>query len=188
MRTRIISAVLIGLMLGIIAPAKAEFANPQLDTALSYFAERPVKVVCRTPEEDLDLNWAWAYVIASDTAKRAYVLYKLCNAALAIPSDDPAYSDWMKGMAVQVIVHEAFHLKHTKGRHREDITECRAFLHMDEGLDVFGASLSVKNRLMPIMIGDHFRYVSRNPRYNYKACPWPKRYNKYWDVREGDWE
>ena len=158
--------------------ARGEWGGTPLDALASHFAARSVQVLCRNEEEDDALVWAWGYVeqpIAEATNTKVHE--KACLGALAVDLDVPEVPDWQKALGVEVIVHEAFHLKHVRNADSEKITECRAFRNYDRGFRLLGAEPDVLDRLMPVVIARHYRFVHGVPEYDLKTCLEPERYS-----------
>jgi len=160
--------------------AGAEWYGAPLDALASHFASRPIKVLCRNEVEDPWMVFAWGYVnLPLDTQTDTKVHEKACLGALAVDLDVPEIPDWQKVLGVEVIVHEAFHLKRTRNAGSEKITECRAFRNYDRGLRLLGAEPTVVDRLMPLAIGRHYWFVHELPDYDLADCPMPKRYRAW---------
>lgn len=154
----------------------------ELSQLASVFANRYVKVQCETTEENpqLGINGAWGYVFVPTSQQGVtYVWDEACKGALAIASDDPVVTDYMKVNGIETIVHEAYHLRRVKGNQDEALTECRAMRHYDIAFRLMGASEKVLDRLMPLALLDHWRFRARIPRYNRKGCDMPLRYDKW---------
>ncbi len=178
MTRRLMLAVLAA---AIFAPvANAEWRADPLDRVASYFAARPVEVLCRNEEEDSVFIYAWGYVenpvsLATNTKLHE----KACLGALAIDLDVPEVADWQKALGVETLLHEAFHLRRVRNNQSEKITECRAFRNYDRGLRRLGAEPGVIDRLMPLAIAHHFWFMHESPTYDYRRCDVPDRYSRW---------
>src|SRR5574342_147455 len=105
----------------------AEYSIAKLDKVVTYFAERPVKVKCRTEQEDSAMVFAWGYVLSPPEDQNYTVINSdACLGALAIDNDLEGISDFYKIIGETVIIHEAFNLKKIEFNSDEAITECRA--------------------------------------------------------------
>lgn len=157
--------------------AQAEWGAAPLDVLASQFAMRPVTVLCRNEIEDDTMLWAWGYVLEPVAVQTDAKIHEVaCLGALAIDLDVPEVPDWQKALGVIVLLHESFHLKHVRNAGSEKITECRAFRNYDRGFRRLGAEPGVVDRLMPLAIARHYRFVHAVPAYDLKSCVEPERY------------
>lgn len=157
-----------------LAPAAQAFGDPRLDALASKFAMRPVTIECLTEEEDSTLSYAWGYTYLY--WDKAVVDAALCNAALAIADGAPEREpDWRMAVAVLVLVHESYHMRHWDLRHSEAAVECRAIRHTRVAMRLLGADERLADRLMPWALATHWRIGAVAPEYNSKTCkvPWP---------------
>ena len=143
-----------------------------LVTVASVIAQRPVQVVCGNKERDATFNWAWGYVwVPTSKATQMHLDSRLCGALYDLVAElqpckggdichIPRYSDWWKAEAAAVITHEAFHMRRIRA---------------------FGASDFVMQRLMPLMVLDHYKLAAAYPEYNRGnvRCRTPKRYDEW---------
>jgi len=175
--------------------ATAQFSSPLLNNVSTSFASRSVTIDCRSAEEDGTFNYAWGYVkIPLEKQKKAYIFDEACTGALDIKNNDPKSTDFMKSIGAAVIVHESYHLRITKGNLSEARTECRAMRHYDIALAKLGATQEVMDKLMPIMLINHWRLraitehlnrqpvniiFGRVPSYHQPNCQMPLRYDRY---------
>lgn len=175
-------ATLIALLCAFALPVEssAEFGANTLNRVATFFAQRPVIVKCRTEVEDNTLSWAWGYV-EIPTRKQNYTVMvsEACLGALAIDNDVDEISDYYKVVGASVLVHESFHLRDIKNNENEAITECRAMRNYDITLIALGAEPETVERLMPLIVLDHYIFVRENPAYNLEGCKYPERYVQY---------
>lgn len=192
-----LAVVGVSLALGLATGSTASnVAEPwRLKKVASVFANRQVYVWCRTKEDDGTLSTAWGYVYVP-TAKQPYTTIDrdACNGALDIRDDNPRTSDFLKGIGAAVLVHESYHLRDIPGNQDEARTECRAMRHYDVVLRLLGASDAMMDRLMPIMLIQHWYLRAwsehrhwRNidnpwdsqPTYHRPGCKMPLRYDRW---------
>ena len=183
----VLSALLLAPSVG------AEFQNASLSQVASAFASRPVVVVCRSEAEDDVLNWAWGYVhVPTAEQKQTVIVDEACRGAIAIATDSPDATDYMKAIGAAVITHESYHLRRIGGNQDEARTECRAMRHFDIALVKLGATQAVMDRLMPIMLVNSWRlraitegwadgssWFGSTPTYHRPGCDMPRRYDRY---------
>lgn len=175
-----------------VATASVKKSGP-LVTVASVIAQRPVQVVCGNKERDATFNWAWGYVwVPTSKATQMHLDSRLCGALYDLVAElqpckggdichIPRYSDWWKAEAAAVITHEAFHMRRIPFNENEAMTECRAMQNYDHTLRAFGASDFVMQRLMPLMVLDHYKLAAAYPEYNRGnvRCRTPKRYDEW---------
>lgn len=175
-----ITIVLPGLFFINVPAVEGGFQSRLLNDVASNIAKRPVKVKCKTVEEDNKLYSAWGYVFLP-TGKQNYttVVNTVCVGALAIDKDDAEAEEYYKVMGIAVLTHEAFHLKRVHYNQNEAITECRAMRNYDFVLRMLGAEEETIKRLMPLLIINHYIFVNDNYEYYLESCSYPLRYEQY---------
>lgn len=173
-----IASIVLALLLS--GGANAKFTHQLLDNTASSFSKRPVTVECKTLFEDPQLALSWGYVeVPLETTTVINLDEVLCAGALAVDIDAPDVTDFFKVFGTSTLIHEAFHLKNTRGNYNEAVTECRALINGDRALRKLGAEPSTLNRLMPKYIAVSLIYMREHPDYDYKQCKIPKRYDKW---------
>jgi hypothetical protein len=80
--------------------------------------------------------------------------------------------DATKALAVLVLIHESYHVRHWAWRHNEARVECQAIRHFRVGVRVLGGSQQLANRLFPLGLAWHDQ-IARNPSYYLATCALP---------------
>lgn len=188
-----IAVVTVALLLA--DKATAEFGDARLDAVASAFASRPVTVTCASAEEDGIFNVAWGYVLEPLNEQTvAHIFDEACAGALAIDEDTDSATDYMKAIGAATLIHESYHLRIVKGNGDEALTECRSMRHYDVVLRKLGASEGTVDRLMPLMLLNHWRLRALTEDWNNKpgssifgkpasyhrsGCDMPLRFDRY---------
>lgn len=155
MKRALIGAVVAAVLL--LAPSvEAVSRSTTLDATASWLAMRPVGVKCYEADEDAS-PWgygAWGYVKRPlKTAGFMHLDSRLCAGALDVNGDLPA---WQRAIGVEILVHEAYHLRRWSAAANEGRAQCEAIRHWKVVAVALGATEETVEELWPIALADHY--------------------------------
>jgi hypothetical protein len=128
----------------------------------------------RCPSDDewrADFASSFGYAYTNMRDDYAVLSPLVCTGALGVGSD--ATPDWQEALAVLVLVHEAFHLRHWRWRRNEGKVECQAMVYFREAAERLGASPAHAYDLYAYAVALHTYKTSVFPQYRDRACRLP---------------
>jgi hypothetical protein len=139
------------LLVALLALAFPSFAaaadQKKMEEVASTFAMRPVTIWCHDVEEDPFLEDAWGYTYKMDDHMTLDV--RLCD-QFAFPTGPK-----MQALAIEVLIHEAYHLREWDLWRDESAVECRAIRHFTVGAQLLGLTKEQAFALKPYAIKEH---------------------------------
>jgi hypothetical protein len=174
MRSALCLCAALGLLATGARTATAVTVNPHIAAFIQVFANgAPAVVRCPdSPEE-----WGWDIGSPEDAERIFGVTHTQASvvefrADLCPILDNLAYStadDSTKALAVLVLVHESYHVRHWTWRNSEARVECQAIRHFRAGVRVLGGSRELADRLLPFALLWHAQIAS-TPDYTLDSC------------------
>lgn len=153
--------------------AATDLTYPALNALASHWAKRPVIVECapnwQSWNDDSDAEGAWGYTWLDADWTR--VEPELCQAALEAGTPDlQPERAWFVAIAVHVITHESWHLRHWALRGNEARVECNAVKSDRRSFLLLGASPEQADSLYSWAWAFHVREGVLYPAYSYAYC------------------
>ena len=164
---RVVAALLLAAVLAPAARADS-LDHPELSRVASIFAMRPVTIRCATVAEDPIIGQAWGYTYL-DTAE-ATLDQRLCDLLEQRPGGRRLT---MQAIAVNTLVHEAYHMRLWDLRGSEGAVECRAIRHFAVGARLLGYPETMIRLMQPRAVSGHWLLVHAFPEYGSAFCQVP---------------
>lgn len=187
-----------------VAQASPQTTQALLDQVSTTFAMRPSSIKCVDPNQDAILADAWGYTylawdyavldgtlcdaialgrgiepaawvdppqnVHASSAPRAWLVPRF-DRNPSTPHSEP----WRTAVAISVLTHESYHVRHWRYRADEAQVECQAIRHWSAAAGMLGYDAVAAELLYPWAAAAHFRIGVRAPAYNLPSCkvPWP---------------
>lgn len=167
------SAASAGVGIGYQGPTPEHQA--EIERVASVIAMRPTRVRCPSSEEaqwdgTLQGAWGYAFLLADEITLAPLICRRLEQMIDGDWSSPPA----TYGLALLVLIHEAYHIRDWDLRRNEAAVECRAIRHIAAAAGLLGVS---GERLPTLRMGAqlyHWRLVRRNEEYYSARCKVPR--------------